>query len=417
MKILKFGGSSVANAERIRKSCRNIKDLITKKEEKIAVVFSAFGGITNLLIDMSRQAAQGDIAWKDNFHTFKRKHLEAVYTLLNGQHLEDTVKEVEEGVHNLENLLQGIFLIKEASLRTMDFVQSFGERHSAFIVSKTLQQNGVPAEYLNAKNIIRTNDEFGAAKVDFEATTQLIQGHFEGRTAYQIVTGFIGSTENDVITTLGRGGSDYTAAILGNCLNADAIEIWTDVDGVMTADPRKVKNAFTLPAMTYEEAMEMSHFGAKVIYPPTIQPAMVKNIPLYIKNTFNPEFIGTLISHEASEDNNIIKGVTSISGVALLTLQGSGLIGVSGIAARLFNALSRAEVNIILITQGSSEHSITFAINSKDASTAKQAVETAFQYELREKVIAPLDIEKNHSVLAIVGENMRHQFRSSRSFV
>lgn len=408
MKILKFGGSSVAKPERIKQVVEILQSYHQKGEE-IAVVFSAFGGITNLLIEMSQQAAQGDITWKDNFHTFKRRHLEAVYTLLNGQYLEEATKEVEEGVANLENLLQGIFLIKEASLRTMDFVQSFGERHSAYIISKTLQQNGVPAEYLNAKEVIRTNAEFGSAKVDFEKTTQLIQAHFKNRKAFQIVTGFIGSTENGVITTLGRGGSDFTAAILGNCLEAEAIEIWTDVNGVMTADPRKVPNAFTLPSMTYEEAMEMSHFGAKVIYPPTIQPAMVKNIPLYIKNTFQPEFEGTLISHQSADVEHIIKGVTSISDVSLLTLQGSGIIGVSGIAARLFNALSQAAVNIILITQGSSEHSITFAVKSTDAPAARRAVETAFQYELREKVIEPLTIEDNHAVLAIVGENMRHR--------
>lgn len=408
MKILKFGGSSVASAERIA-SVVDILKTYHENGEQVAVVFSAFGGITNLLIEMSELAANADDGWKGKFTAFKRRHLEVVYTLLNGKHLEEATEEVEKGIANLESILNGIYLIKEASLRTMDYVQSFGERHSAFIISKVLQQNGIPAEYCNAKNIIRTDDNFSAAKVDFETTTALIQDYFKEKKAFQIVTGFIGSTQNGVITTLGRGGSDYTAAILGNCLEVEAIEIWTDVDGVMTADPRKVKKAFTMPTMTYKEAMEMSHFGAKVIYPPTIQPALDKNILLYIKNTFNPTFVGTRISNETKDDENAIKGVSSISGVALITLQGSGLIGVSGIAGRLFGALARNKVNIILITQGSSEHSITFAVNVKDATLAKITVEEEFKYEFKEHLIEPLNIDENCSVVAIIGENMRHQ--------
>lgn len=408
MKILKFGGSSVATSERIKAVTEIIKSYY-KKGEEIAVVFSAFGGVTDSLIRMSQLAEKGNDDWKQEFQTFKRRHLEAVYTLLNGKQLEETLSEVEEGLEKLNNLLQGVFLVKEASVRTMDYVQSFGERHSAFIISKTLLQNGVPAEYCNASQIIRTNSDFGAAKVDFDITNNQINAHFKDKKAYQIVTGFIGSNAEGVVTTLGRGGSDYTAAILGHCLDAEAIEIWTDVNGVMTADPRKVKKAFSLDAMTYEEAMEMSHFGAKVIYPPTIKPALVKNIPLYIKNTFQPDFKGTLISNQPTEETNVIKGVTAVSNVVLLTLQGSGMVGVSGVSARLFGALSRAEVNIILITQGSSEHSITFVVNAKDGEKAKQFVEKEFAFEIREGLITPLELEKNRSVLAIVGENMRRR--------
>ncbi len=408
MKILKFGGSSVANAERIKNVVEVLK-MYKEKDEAIAVVFSAFGGITNSLIKMGELAAASDERWKTHFQNFKDRHTEVIETLLTGANLATAGQVVSKGYSNLENLLNGIFLIQEASLRTMDYVTSFGERHSAFIISMVLQENGIPAEYCNAQHIIRTDDTYGAAKVDFETTTQLIQAHFEGRTAYQIVTGFIGSTDKGVIATLGRGGSDYTASILGNCLDATTIEIWTDVDGVMTADPRKVKKAFTVPSMSYKEAMEVSHFGAKVIYAPTVQPALSKNIPLYIKNTFNPTFVGTLISNEVETDNNVIKGVTSISGVTLFTLQGSGMIGVSGTAARLFSALAKSSINIILITQGSSEHSITFVVNSSDAENAKKAVELEFRYELKEALIEPLHAERNRSVIAIVGENMRHR--------
>lgn len=408
MKVLKFGGSSVASADRIVQ-VTDILQSYHNRGEQVAVVFSAFGGITNLLIEMSQLAAKSDDRWKDLFQNFKKRHLEVVYTLLKGEYLDEAVKTVEDGLVELENLLQGIYLIKEASLRTMDYVQSFGERNSAFIISRVLKQKGIPASYVNAKDIIRTNDKFGAAKVDFKVTTQKICEKFNQSTDYQIVTGFIGSTKEGVITTLGRGGSDYTAAILGNCLDAEEIEIWTDVNGVMTADPRKVKKSFTIPSMSYEEAMEMSHFGAKVIYPPTIQPALDKQIPLRIRNTFNPAFEGTVVSSNAEDDGHIIKGVSSISDIALLTLQGSGLIGVSGVAGRLFGALARAKVNIILITQGSSEHSITFAVQLKDGKKAVKAIEEEFRFEFRSNLIEPIVAEEELSVVAIVGENMRHR--------
>ena len=225
----------------------------------------------------------------------------------------------------------------------------------------------------------------------------------------QIVTGFIGSDKGGLTTTLGRGGSDYTAALLGAGLEASAIEIWTDVDGVLTTDPRKVKSAFTIPTMTYGEAMEMSHFGAKVIYPPTIQPAYEKNIPIYIKNTFNPSFEGTHISHESDANGRDVKGISSIGNVALLTLSGSGLFGVPGIAGRLFNSLAQANINIILITQGSSENSISFAIQPKFSKKAKQAVEREFKTEMASNLVNPVKIENELSVIAIIGENMRFQ--------
>ncbi|HND87346.1 MAG TPA: bifunctional aspartate kinase/homoserine dehydrogenase I, partial [Saprospiraceae bacterium] len=319
--------------------------------------------------------------------------------------------------HALGNVLHGIFLLHEVSPRSLDFVGSFGERNSAFLISHAMRQAGIPADFLDARDVIRTDAHFGAAKVDFEATNRLVQAHYATHAGrVQAVTGFIGSTADGITTTLGRGGSDYTAAILGAALHAEAIEIWTDVDGVLTADPRRVKKAFTLPTMTYREAMEMSHFGAKVIYPPTIQPALAQGIPLVIKNTFHPEFPGTFIGVHASAPavggpaaEAPISGISSINQINLLTLQGSGLFGVPGIAGRLFGALARAGVNVVIITQGSSESSITFAVSPGHAKAAQLAAEQEFGYEIREQLIEPLRIESDLSVVAVVGENMRYR--------
>jgi len=262
--------------------------------------------------------------------------------------------------------------------------------------------------YLDARKIVKTDDHFGAALVDFSATYQKINEYYKENIEIQVVTGFIASTKGGLTTTLGRGGSDYTAALLAAGLNAELIEIWTDVDGVLTADPRIVSKAFTIPTMTYAEAMEMSHFGAKVIYPPTIQPALVKEIPIVIKNTFNPKFAGTLISTQADPNGHAVKGISSINDVALLTLQGSGLFGVPGIAARLFTSLANANINIILITQGSSEHSISFAIKPEMAQKAKKQVEKAFANEIETGIVEPVKVELDLSIVAAIGENMRY---------
>jgi len=307
-------------------------------------------------------------------------------------------------------LLYGIFLVREASTRTMDYVLSFGERSSAYIISKTLQHAGIPAEYLDARKIIRTDKTFGAAKVSFDKSYSKIKEYYAEHTKVQVVTGFISAAKGGLTTTLGRGGSDYTASLIAAGLKADAIEIWTDVSGVLTADPRRVKKAFTIPRLTYAEAMEMSHFGAKVIYPPTLMPALHGRIPLYIKNTFDPSFPGTKVSEESvKEDETAVRGISSINNVALLTLSGSGLFGVPGISARLFGALAQKNVNIILITQGSSEHAISFAVQPTDSDLAKEAVEKAFEYEIDRGVVNAIKVESDLSVVAIIGENMRYQ--------
>ena len=409
MKVLKFGGSSVAKPERIEKVIQILKDYYVKGE-KFTVVFSAFGGVTDLLIAMSDAAADGEEEkYLSLFDQFSQRHIDAVKILIAENNQAPVLKELAEMHGSLKNLLNGIFLVREASPRTMDYVLSFGERNSAYIISHAMVQKGINARYLDARKIIKTDKNFTSAKIKFDLTYANIKEYYSNNPEVQIVTGFIATAVGGLTTTLGRGGSDYTASLLAAGLDASLIEIWTDVNGVLTADPRKVKKAFTIPTLTFAEAMEMSHFGAKVIYPPTLQPALKKDIPLVIKNTFNPEHPGTLISSKADQNAPVIKGISSIGEISLLTLQGSGMFGVPGIAGRLFGTLANAKINVVLITQGSSEHSISFAISPTLAKKAKRLVDKAFEYEIQAGIIDPIRIETELSVVAIIGENMRLQ--------
>ena len=398
----------MARPERITQITNILKSYYAKGE-KFAAVFSAFGGVTDMLIRMSRMAAKGKEDYFQEFEAFSDRHFQAVEELLEPPFREQVIQELENNHEVLRNLLYGIFLVREASPRTMDYVLSFGERNSAFIITYYLRQQGINASYLDARKVIKTDKLFGNAKVDLEVTYSRIREYFTQNPEIQIVTGFIASAKGGLTTTLGRGGSDYTASLLAGGLDAEHIEIWTDVDGVLTADPRKVRRAFTIPSLTYAEAMEMSHFGAKVIYPPTLQPALKKGIPLMIKNTFNPDFAGTLVSAQSDPNGRAVKGISSIPHIALLTLQGSGLFGVPGIAGRLFQALAQDKINIILITQGSSEHSISFAVQPSVANDAKEAVERAFEYEISLGIIDAVKLESDLSVVAVIGERMRYQ--------
>ncbi len=407
MRVLKFGGSSVAKPERIQ-GIVQILHVYQARKIPFTVVFSAFGGVTDSLLEMSRKAAEADVSYMVGFEQFKSRHLDSAKALLSEERYRQILGPLEDSFEDLLNLLRGVHLVRECSPRTSDYVVSFGERTSNFIIAHFLDESGIPAEYLDARLIIKTDKNFGSAKVDFEVTYPMIAAYYAERAGKtQVVTGFIGSAKGGLTTTLGRGGSDYTAAILAAGLQAEAIEIWSDVDGVLTADPRKVKKAFTIPTMTYAEAMEMSHFGAKVIYPPTLQPALAKNIPLYIKNTFNPDHPGTYISAEKDPLGPEVKGISSIHHTTLLTLQGSGLFGTPGIAGRLFSALASAGVNIILITQGSSESSISFAVQPSDARRARRKVELEFEYEMKMGAVNTVKVEEELAVVAIVGENMR----------
>ena len=407
MKVLKFGGSSVGTPDRIRGIVDILKSYAARGDH-FTVVFSAFGGVTDTLISMGSLAAKGDESYYEQFLAFSKRHTDAARDLLPEPYLSEVLAGLENNHEVLKNLLYGIFLVREASTRTMDYVISFGERNSAFIIAHTLQQAGLSAAYLDARKIIVTDKNFGSAKVDLALTYENIQKYYAQNSDIQIVTGFIAAAKGGLTTTLGRGGSDYTAALIAAGLDAGSLEIWTDVDGVLTADPRRVKKAFSIPEMTYAEAMEMSHFGAKVIYPPTIQPVLAKKIPMWIKNTFNPSHPGTLVSDKQDDSRTPVKGISSIGNIALLTLQGSGLFGVPGIAARLFGSLAGAGINVILITQGSSEHSISFAVQPDKTNKARKQVEKEFEYEIKSGLVDPVRMEKDLAVVAIIGEHMRY---------
>jgi len=409
MKVLKFGGSSVKNQENILKVFDIIKDQYEDKGN-YTIVVSAFGGVTDQLIEMSELAARADISYLDVFKIFSERHHTVASQLLSEQTYSAVRSDLEENHSTLKNLLHGIFLVRESSPRTMDYVLSFGERNSAFIIANAFNERGIPTSFLDARKVITTDKTFGSALVNFKVTEEKTKRYFKNHAdVLHIVTGFIAADQGGLTTTLGRGGSDYTASILASCLDAKALEIWTDVDGVLTCDPRKVKKAFTIPSLSYKEAMELSHFGAKVIYPPTIQPALLKDIPIYIRNTFNPDFKGTLINKETEASlAKEITGLSSLSNIALLSLQGSGMVGIPGISGRLFSALAKKAINVILITQGSSEHSISFAVKENAASMAKSAIEEEFEKEIAKKYIEPVEIENQLSIIAVVGEQMRN---------
>jgi aspartokinase/homoserine dehydrogenase 1 len=323
---------------------------------------------------------------------------------------------VKKRINELENICEGVFLLRELSPRTLDRIVSFGEILSTKIVSAKFDSIKVENVWKDAREIIKTDSNFGFAAVDFPETNKLIREFFNQQIQnpkskiqnLYILPGFVASDENEITTTLGRGGSDYTAAILAAALDAEVLEIWTDVSGMMTADPRIVRNIRQIPRITYREAMELSHFGAKVIYPPTIQPVLRKNIPILIKNTFAPEDFGTLIESEVAAEKEIVRGITSVDKISVLSLEGSGMVGIPGFSKRLFDALSRARINVILITQSSSEHSICVAIEEKFGARAKEVVDSEFEHEISVGRIEPLRVENELSCLALVGDNMRN---------
>lgn len=406
MKVLKFGGTSVGSAERISSVIEIVSTRLAK--EPLTLVFSAFAGVTNALIQLSQIAMAGDDTYRHQLKQLEDRHLEAVRKLINIQNQSGILANVKATINELEDVIHGIFLVRERTPRSLDFVMSFGERLSTYIISEAFKDRGMACEFLDARQVIRTDRHFGHAKVDFEISNKLIRQHFISHQVLQIATGFIGASESGETTTLGRGGSDYTAAILAAALAASEIEIWTDVDGMMTADPRKVKKAFTVGNMTYLEAMELSHFGAKVIFPSTMQPVMANHIPIRIKNTFNPLAAGTCIDKSGNGKDHIIKGISSVDRLSLLSIQGSGMQGVVGVSMRLFGALARANVNVILISQASSEHSICFAVQSDSLAQARESIEEEFALEIQEGEMDEVQIESGLAIVAIVGENMRN---------
>jgi aspartokinase/homoserine dehydrogenase 1 len=407
MRVLKFGGSSVASSENIKKVL-NIIIETQKKHSKIAVVVSAFGGVTDKLLQLKQHALNNQDAYQLLFSEINNLHCGVVKNLITAKKQPHILSNVKELLNQLDDVCRGIALVNECSIKTIDFIASFGERLSAYIISEVLKENLTNAEFLDARKLVKTDSSFCKAKVDFNKTNLLIAEYFTNNNHLQVITGFIGSDEHGFTTTLGRSGSDYTAAIFGAALNADVIEIWTDVDGIMTADPREVKDAFSLASMTYEEAMEISHFGAKVIFPATMLPAMSKKIPLLIKNTFNPSFKGTIISDVKEKENLPIKGISSLAKICLLNIKGSNMLGIIGVSQRLFSSLAQADINIILISQASSEHSICLAVEEEFSQKAKLAIEQMFETEIKRQWIDLVEVISDLAIIAIVGENMHN---------
>lgn len=413
MHVLKFGGTSMGSAE----SMKHVGSILQKYTVPVAVIVSAMSGTTDQLIQCGELASKGDESYKEVLQKIEDRHLETTKALVPVQNQSSLLSLIKKGCNEIHDICNGIFLIGECSLKTKDKLMSYGEWLSSKIFTAALQHSGLQAEWVDSRSLIRTNSQYGNAQVDFNTTNLLVKQYFQSeKPVVSVLPGFIASDAAGVTTTLGRGGSDYTAAIIAAGVKADVLEIWTDVSGMMTADPRWVPNARIIPSISYQEAMELSHFGAKVIYPPTIQPALDLLIPILIKNTFAPEDPGTKISQD-SENKHIIRGISSINSIALISLEGSGMIGIPGFSARLFEALASAKINVIIITQGSSEHSICVGINESETEKASEAVNRAFELEISAGKIQPLQVEAGLSVVAVVGDNMKlHTGVSGRMF-
>lgn len=416
MKVLKFGGTSVANAENISKVIAILQQ--ESKKHKIAVVVSALGGITDALIKTGELATLKDESYIEVFENIRERHLETIRLLIPKGKAKTVVKTVEAKLEELKNLLHGIYLINEFSNKTRDKVLSFGELLSSYIISEALKLKIEKSSLKDSRELILTDSIHTNANVKGKETTSNISNFFKkNKDKIVVLPGFVSRNKAGETTTLGRGGSDYTAALIASSLKASVLEIWTDVSGMFTANPKLVKQAFPIEEISYQEAMELSHFGAKVLYPPTVQPALQKNIPIYIKNTFQPKDKGTLISKKVASKNGPVRGISHIENIALLTLEGNGMVGVPGFSKRLFSTLSRAEINVVLITQASSEHSICVGVFSQDSKLAKHILDNEFAYEISLKKIKPLLVEDELAVIAVVGDNMKnHQGISGRMF-
>jgi aspartokinase/homoserine dehydrogenase 1 len=416
MKVLKFGGTSVANAENIKL----VLEIVTQKakKEKLVVVVSALSKVTDLLLSASQKAASNDESYKEIVAEIEKKHLDALKELIPVGEQSSLLSHLKRIVNHLETLLDGCFLLGELSNRTADTILGFGELMSSYIIAEAQKQKNKNSGYADSRELIKTNANFGKAIVNFETTNKLIADFFvSSENQVVVMPGFIASTADNIPTTLGRGGSDYTAAIIAAALNATELEIWTDVNGMFTANPKIVKQAQPIATISYQEAMELSHFGAKVLYPPTIQPVLRKNIPILIKNTFEPEAAGTYISNDVISQTNPVKGISHIDNISLLTLEGPGMVGVSGSSKRLFEVLSHENINVIFITQASSEHSICIGILNSDAEIAEIEINKAFEIEIAQNKIDPCIVENKLCIIALVGENMKnHQGLSGRMF-
>ena len=406
MQVLKFGGSSVKNATNISKVIAIVQEKI--KTDKTIVVVSALGGITDMLLLCSKMAAENDEDYKEKLKEVELRHLQTAKELIPITQQSAVLSLLKTLCNEIEDICNGIFLLKELSDRTKDRIVCYGEILSSQIIAAKLKSEIGYCEWKDSRELITTNSNFGAAAVNFSITDKKIANYFSASASNLfMMPGFVSRDTDGIDTTLGRGGSDYTAAIIAAAVNAHLLEIWTDVSGMMTADPRIVSNVKIIPQISYQEAMELSHFGAKVIYPPTIQPVSNKGIPTWIKNTFAPDDYGTVIQNEAPKNGNSISGISSINNISLLSLEGSGMVGIPGFSKRLFEALASKKINVILITQGSSEHSICVGIDAVNATAAQKSIDEVFAYEIETKKVDPIVVENDLAIIALVGDNMK----------
>ncbi len=402
MKVMKFGGTSVGSVN----SILNVKKIVEAVEEPVIVVVSALGGITDKLIATSKMAATGNIAYKNEYREIVNRHIEMVYTVIPaGEERTRLLDTVNGLLDELKNIFQGIYLIKDLSSRTSDTILSYGERLSSLIVA---QLTG--AQWLDSRQFIKTEKKHSKHVLNSELTNQLVRETFKNQTNRILVPGFIATDkQTGEVTNLGRGGSDYTASIIAAALDADVLEIWTDVDGFMTADPRVISSAYIIDELSYVEATELCNFGAKVVYPPTIYPVCHKNIPIVIKNTFNPEAAGTIIKQQVTNPHSkAIKGISSINDTSLITVQGLGMVGVIGVNYRIFRTLAQNGISVFLVSQASSENSTSIGVRNADADLACEVLNSEFSKEIEMGEISPITAEKELATVAIVGENMKH---------
>ena len=403
MKVLKFGGSSVGSVN----SILSVKKIVEAVKEPVIVVVSALGGITDKLIHTSQMAADGNPAYEKEYREILNRHIEMVYTVIPaGEPRSILLDQVNELLSELKDIFQGIYLIRDLSPKTSATIVSYGERLSS-IIAATLIEGAV---WYDSRTFIKTEKKHSRHILDSELTNRLIKETFKELPKVALVPGFISSDKNSgEITNLGRGGSDYTASIIAAAMNAEVLEIWTDVDGFMTADPRVISSAYVINELSYVEAMELCNFGAKVVYPPTIYPACHHNIPIVIKNTFNPEAPGTIIEQEIKDEKaKAIKGISSINDTSLITVTGLGMVGVIGVNYRIFKALAKNGISVFMVSQASSENSTSIGVRNQDAELACDVLNEEFAKEIEMGEISPVCAEKNLATIAIVGENMKH---------
>ncbi|MFY0687056.1 MAG: bifunctional aspartate kinase/homoserine dehydrogenase I [Cyclobacteriaceae bacterium] len=406
MLVLKFGGTSVGSAE----SIRQVKEIVLdrSKHDQVIVVVSAVGGITNKLERAIELAVTGNEKYEEVVKEIERQHLLMTKELLPVKIQSGVLGAIKMILNELEDVLKGVFLLKEVTAKSRDFVWSFGERLSSLIIYNFINADTKDVYLIDPLQVITCDESFGEGKVDMRVSSYKAQELISSLGRISISPGFIASTEKGELITLGRGGSDFSAALFANFYKVDTLEIWTDVSGLMTADPRLVSDATVISHLSYEEALELSHFGAKVIYPPSIQPALEKNITIKIKNTFRPADEGTTVTR-SWEDANTIRGISSIRDISLLNLSGSGMVGIPNFSSRLFGALSEEKVNVIMITQASSEHTICVGIESHSVNRAVVAINRAFEYEIKLHKVNQVEVEDNMAIVALVGSNMKNQ--------